>query len=259
MAETLVRLEGVRKAYGKGGLEVLRGVDLEIAPGQALGLTGPSGVGKSTLANLLLGLERPDAGRVIINGRDTAQLDKRARHQMLRMVQIIWQDPRTRLNPFMSVSEQVAEPLVAFDICPPRQAGDRALRLLADVGLDAELGPRRPGELSGGQCQRAAIARALALEPRLLICDEAMASLDPVGKKQICGLLDSLRRERGIALLVISHDLGVLEKLCPTTVVMADGSVVAHGSSKDLLISPDHDFIRELAAAQPRPFWETGR
>ncbi len=255
MAESLVRLEGVRKAYGKDGPKVLRGVDLEIAPGQAMGLTGPSGVGKSTLANLLLGLERPEAGRIVINGRNTARLGKTARRQLLREIQIIWQDPRTMLNPFMSVSEQVAEPLVAFNICPPRQAGDRALRLLADVGLDAELGGHRPGELSGGQCQRAAIARALALEPRLLICDEAMASLDPVGKKQICGLLDSLRRERGIALLVISHDLSVLEKLCPTTVIMVDGTVVAHGPSKDLFTSPDHAFLRELAAAQLRAFF----
>lgn len=252
MTEPLVNIVGVHKSYDKGRRKVLRGVDLQIEVGHALGLTGPSGVGKSTLANLLLGMDQPDSGAVMVDGQKTSGLAKYARRNMLRKVQIIWQDPRTRLNPFMEVVRQVAEPLIAFRLCSAKHALKKAGELLAAVGLEAEFAKRRPGELSGGQCQRVAIARALALEPKLLICDEAMASLDPVGKKQICVLLDDLRREKGIALLVISHDLGVIGNICSETAVMVSGRLAAHGTTREVFDNHNHSFIRALAAAQPK-------
>lgn len=241
--ETLVSVRGLGKRFGER--TVLDDVDLDVASGSIAGIVGESGSGKSTLARCIAGLEREDAGVVAFEG--TALAPGRPSRSPAQM-QIVFQDPYSSLNPMMTIGAILREALRAAG-----RAGSRSTQtvddLLDTVGLPREFAQRRPADLSGGQRQRVAIARALAPDPRLLICDESVSALDVSVQAQILDLFRTLRRERGITILFISHDLAVVRTLADTVTVMWEGRVVEHGACADVLERPQHPFTQTLVAA----------
>jgi peptide/nickel transport system ATP-binding protein len=235
-------------------LTAVDAVDLDVAAGQAVGIVGESGSGKSTLARAVLGLVEPQSGTVEWRGRPVRRSDPESLRAMRREMQIVFQDPVGSLDPRMTVGESVAEALDALEGPRPRaEAADRVAAALEEVGLDPTLVHRYPHELSGGQCQRAAIARAIVARPRLLMCDEAVSALDVSVQAQIVNLLAGLQRRHGLALLFISHNLAVVRHLCDEVVVLCKGQVVERATREELFAAPKHPYTRALLAAVPRP------
>ncbi len=233
---------------------LLRAVDdlhFDLHPGEALGIVGESGCGKSTLARALVGLQRADIGGIVLDGRDLARLEETAWRPHRRDIQMVFQDPVASLDPRMTIAESIEEPLRA--LCPEMDAAARTARvaeLLERVGL-GELGGRFPHELSGGQCQRAGIARALAVRPRVLVCDEPVSALDTQVQAQVLELLAELQREQNLALIFISHDLAVVQKLCRRVLVMYLGRVMEQSTTGELFARPRHPYTRALLASVP--------
>jgi peptide/nickel transport system ATP-binding protein len=233
-----------------GEVRVLDGVDLDVGPGEVVGLVGASGSGKTTLARLMLCLDRPDAGMARVAGIDLAAASRAELATARRTVQILFQDPYLSLDPRLSVGASVAEPMAIHGRPAGRGARrERVAALLARVGLDPALGTRRPAALSGGQRQRAALARALALEPRALVLDEPLSALDTVAGARIMALLGELRAERRLAYLLISHDLAGVAAVADRVAVMDRGRIVEHGPPAALLADPAHPATRALARA----------
>lgn len=223
MPEELLRLTGVVKGYRPQGPPVLSGVDLVIHPGETWGLSGPSGGGKSTLARIALGLERPQAGEVYFRDGALAGLNRAQRREFHRQAQVVWQDPYLYLPPQFSVARLVAEPLAVHGLAPRAQRAGRVTELLALVGLEPNLAESKPHQLSGGQCQRVALARALACQPSLLVLDEALAGLDTISQARLVELLRGICRERELALLFIAHDPKLIKLLCRREVELSGG------------------------------------
>ena len=244
-------------------LTAVDGVDLEVAAGQSVGIVGESGCGKSTLARAILALLRPAAGSVAWRGTLVRPGDAPALRRMRREAQVVFQDPVGSLDPRMTIGESVAEALVALEGPQPRAACDsRVAATLGEVGLDVVLARRYPHELSGGQCQRAAIARAIVARPRLLVCDEAVSALDVSVQAQIVNLLAELRERHGLALLFISHNLAVVRHLSDEVVVLYLGRVVERATREALFATARHPYTRALLAAVPEPnpaAWSPGR
>ncbi len=238
-----------------GGVTVraVDGVDLEVGRGEIVGLVGESGSGKTTLARAVLRLVEPTAGTVRFDGIDLLSLRPREMRALRRRMQVIFQDPAAALNPLMRVGSLVGEPLAIHGLARGRERRRRVRELLAEVGLDPSLADRRPGELSGGQRQRVMIARALAVRPEFVVCDEPVASLDVSIQAQVINLLVELQRRHGIAYLFIAHDLALVGHLCDRVVVMYLGKVVETGPAGDLLGEPGHPYTRALLAAVPLP------
>lgn len=228
----------------------LAATDLDIAAGESLGIIGESGSGKSTLIRLLLGLDTPTSGTVTVGGHDVdASGSARSLHWLRRQTGLVFQDPYASLDPRMTVGQIIAEPLWALGI-----DGDHRQRVrdtIARVHLEPELAQRYPHELSGGQRQRVALARAIVHGPRILVGDEPMSALDVTVRAQILALLAELRREQELTLLLVSHDIGVVQNLCDTVIVMKDGAIVERGATRDVLLSPQHDYTKTLLAAIP--------
>lgn len=235
--------------WGVSHREVVKGASFEVGRGETFGLVGRSGCGKTTLARAMLGLI-PATGAVWVGGQDLLQLRGRARRRAARSVQAVFQDPGGSLNPSMTVEEAVAEPLVVHDLGGSREdQGRAAMEMLERCGIGRELRRRLPRELSGGQRQRVAIARALMTGPRVLICDEPTSALDASVQAQIVNLLMDLQRERGMAMLLVTHDLGVVAHMADRVGVMDEGELVEAGSVAEILESPRHPATKLLLAA----------
>jgi peptide/nickel transport system ATP-binding protein len=218
----------------------------------SLGIVGESGSGKSTVARTLIGLIPSQAGRILVDGQP---IEKLLQHRPLveqRKMQMVFQDPFLSLNPAMTVAATLAEPLRQHRLCADREIPERLADLMAKVELPPGLLERRTTQLSGGQRQRVGIARALALEPEILIADEVTSALDVTIQAQVLGLFDRLRREMGLTLILISHDLAVVRFLCEQVAVMCQGKLVEHGPTEQVLSHPREDYTRALIAAIPR-------
>lgn len=257
MAE-VYRAEGLSRRYRTGGREVLAldGVDLSLERGRRLGIVGESGSGKSTLVRLLAALDRPSAGQVWFEGTAISQLPERRLGFVRASVQMVFQDPRSSLNPRMRVGDIITEPLRSRLVRRQLPGGvDHAARLaevLAAVDLPADSARRYPHEFSGGQRQRIAIARALAPKPEVLIADEPVSALDVSVRAQVLNLLTDLASAQGLTLIVVSHDLMVVRHLCDQLLVMRDGRVVEAGDTAAVYAAPRTEYTRALLEAVPR-------
>ena len=227
-------------------------VDLTIMRGEILGLVGESGSGKTTLGKSILRLVEPTGGTIHFDGVDLLTLGGKALRRKRRQMQIIFQDPYASLNPRMQIKEILGEPLEYHCLIPPNEIEARVADLLAAVGMEAYFMHRYPHEFSGGQRQRIAVARALALEPDLIVADEPVSALDVSVQAQILNIFLELQREKGIALLFISHDLTVVERIADRIAVMHGGKIVEEAETKRLISSPEHPYTRSLLAAVPQ-------
>jgi oligopeptide/dipeptide ABC transporter ATP-binding protein len=230
------------------------GVSIRVRRGETLGLVGESGCGKSTLGRLMLRLIEPSFGRVIFDGNDVTKLSQRDLRPLRRRMQIIFQDPYSSLNPRMTVREIVGEALRIHKLAKTREAEEaRIVQLLERVGLRADAMDRYPHEFSGGQRQRIGIARALAVEPEFIVCDEPVSALDVSIQAQIVNLLVELQETMGLAYLFVSHDLRIVEHVSHRVAVMYLGKIVEQASARALYDEPRHPYTRALLAAAPQP------
>jgi oligopeptide/dipeptide ABC transporter ATP-binding protein len=251
---TVLELRDVSKNFsvGKRTLRALRGVSLELAPGESLGIVGESGCGKTTLARIALRLTPPSGGTIRFDGADVTDASERSFRPSRRHVQAVFQDPYSSLNPRMRVGDIVGEPLRAFGFSSAAREA-RVNEVLRTVGLSSDSAESFPHAFSGGQRQRIAIARALAIRPKLLVCDEAVSALDVSIQAQILNLLRDVQAEYGLSLLFISHNLAVVRHLCHRIAVMHLGEVVELARESDLFDSPRHPYTRALLASVPEP------
>jgi oligopeptide/dipeptide ABC transporter ATP-binding protein len=239
----------------KGGrhLQAVDSVSFTLQAGQTLGVVGESGCGKSTLGRLILRLIEPTSGSVRFMGHDLTLLPAAGMREARRHLQVIFQDPQASLDPRMRVGALIEEPLVIHRIGTAAERSAEVARLLETVGLPAEAAARYPHEFSGGQRQRICIARALALQPRLIVADEPVSALDVSVQGQVLNLLTDLQRERGLAYLFISHNLAVVKYVSDVVAVMYLGRIVEMAPSEDLYAAPRHPYTRALLAAIPEP------
>jgi oligopeptide/dipeptide ABC transporter ATP-binding protein len=232
-------------------LRAVDGVSFRLDPGRTFGLVGESGCGKTTLARVALRLIEPTAGTVRLDGEDITALPQGALKPIRRRMQMVFQDPNASLPPRRTVGQTLREPLDAHRIGTRRERGHRVAELLAMVGLDAAAANRYPHEFSGGQRQRIAIARALALRPRLLVADEAVSGLDVSIKAQLLNLLADLQQQMGLGMLFISHDLAIVQQVADTVGVMYLGRLVETAPARRLFARPAHPYTRALLDAVP--------
>lgn len=244
-ASPLLRVSGLSKCYVRGGIlqkhihiDAVRGIDLEIPAGKTLALVGASGSGKSTVARCVTRLERPDAGEIWVGGTDIGGLTNRALLPFRVEIQMIFQDAVTSMNPRFSAAEVVEEPLLIQRRGTTKQCRHSALEIMSEVGVSADWANRSVMEFSGGQRQRLAIARALVLQPKLLVLDEALSGLDLSTEAQIINLLLDLQAAYSLTYLFISHDLPLMARLADTIAVMCNGKIVEQGPISQLLTNP---------------------
>ena len=234
-----------------GTVRAVAGVSLQVMPGQTLGLVGESGCGKSTLGRTLMRLEEPTSGRVTFDGRDLSQAKGPELFRLRREIQMVFQDPYSSINPRMTVGEIVREPLLVHGIGSKAEQVERVRSLLETVGLVGDMDSRYPNEFSGGQRQRIGVARALALDPRLVIADEPVSALDVSVQSQVLNLMVRLQKERGLSYVFISHDLSVVEHVSDVVAIMYLGRIVEQGPVDRIFRQPAHPYTRALMQAIP--------
>jgi oligopeptide/dipeptide ABC transporter ATP-binding protein len=258
----LLEVEGLKKhfvaarsVFGRptAFIKAVDGVSFTVEAGKTLALVGESGCGKSTVSRLVLRLIEADAGHVRFEGRDLGALDTEQLRAFRRDAQIIFQDPYASLNPRMTVSQILTEPLALHDLVPQAGRRERVEEILRMVGLEPRFARRYPHEFSGGQRQRIAIARALAVEPKLIICDEPVSALDVSIRSQILNLLRDLQQRLGLAYIFVSHDLAVVKHIADRVAVMNLGTIVEIADAQALFASPRHPYSRALLSAIPVP------
>jgi ABC-type glutathione transport system ATPase component len=230
-------------------LTAVDGVSLVLRRGEVLGVVGESGSGKSTLARMIMGFERPDRGKVLIDGTDPHRCVRADLRRLRRRIQMVFQDPFGSLDPRRTVGWSVAEPLLPLPGLVRALREEKVADMLGRVGLDADAASRYPHEFSGGQRQRIAIARALVTGPDLVVADEPVASLDVSVQAQILNLLMDLQESLGLSMLVISHDLAVIASICDRVAVMRAGCIVETGDTRAVLTNPKHAYTRDIATA----------
>ncbi|MFE2822759.1 ABC transporter ATP-binding protein [Streptomyces sp. NPDC059271] len=248
-------VRGLRRHFASptGTVRAVDGVSLTIGPGEVVGLVGESGSGKSTVGRCVVRLDEPTDGQVVIDGTDVTTLSARAMRPLRRNVHLVFQDPSSSLNPRMTIRQIITEPIRLHRLAGRAEAGRRVDELLRRVGLRPELADRKPHQLSGGQRQRVSIARALAVEPVLLVADEPTSALDVSVQASVLNLLADLQRERGFGCLFITHDLAAVEYLADRIAVMYLGRIVEQAPAAELFADPKHPYTQALLSAAPVP------
>lgn len=246
----VLELQGIQKSYTRQGSEqaVLAGVSLTVAPGECVGLVGRSGCGKSTLVKIAARLLDADGGSILFEGQDVTQASGRTLRWLYDRLQVIFQLPQESFDPRQTLGWGIAEPLLAHGVGKEERRA-RVLSLLEQVGLPQSYEDRYPHEVSGGECQRAAIARAIALSPALLICDEATSALDATVQQDILALLQRLMKEREMACLFVTHDLALLPQLAQRTIVLQAGRIAEEGATEAIIRQPQSAAAKELLQA----------
>lgn len=253
--DKLLRVENLKKYFrtGKTDVKAVDDVSIDIARNETLGVVGESGCGKSTLGRTIAQLYNATEGNIFFNGNNIHNMPRKKLKEMRRDMQIIFQDPFSSLNPRMTVGDIIAEPLDLHKIVKGKKRKERIKELLELVGLDAEHMNRYPHEFSGGQCQRIGIARALALEPKFIICDEPVSALDVSVQAQVINLLKRLQKRMGLTYLFIAHDLSVVKHISDRIAVMYLGKIVELMDAGDLKDEPLHPYTQALLSAVPEP------
>ena len=265
MMEPLLSIRGLRVEFPKGrsianvvlGQKAMTAravddVDLDVYPRETVGLVGESGSGKTTLGRAILGLYKPSAGQVLFSGQDVSKGDAAARQKLHRNLQMVFQNPYSSLNPRMTVAQTIDEALRFHQIVPPPDIPAEIERLLGLVGLPPEIANRYPQALSGGQCQRVGLARAMSVRPGMLVLDEAVAALDVSIQAQVLNLLLDLREAYGLSMIFIAHELSVVRHISHRVAVMYLGKIVEVGRREDIFERPKHPYTQSLLAAVPR-------
>ncbi|WP_020180694.1 ATP-binding cassette domain-containing protein [Methylopila sp. M107] len=258
--EFVLEARGLTRRFGGGGMFAAKAplvavddVSLGLRPGETLGIVGESGSGKSTLARMMVGLLLPSEGAVALDGEVVDVASRAGRGALRARAQFVFQDAASAFNPRRAIGDSVAAPLVGLLRLGREERRTRVRALLEQVGLRADHAGRFPHELSGGQLQRAGVARALAAEPAVMVLDEPVSALDVSVQAQILALLRRLRAERGMAMAFVSHDLAVVESLCDRVAVMRRGRIVEQGAARDVLSRPGHAYTRSLVDAARIP------
>lgn len=258
----LLTVSSIKKYYRqRGGLlsprpqliKAVDGVSFNIYPGETLGLVGESGSGKSTLGRLIVRLEEPTEGRILFRDEDLASLPAERLRQVRKDIQIIFQDPYSSLNPRKRIGDMIAEPMLVHRLADKRQAEEKVRELLHTVGIPPEYRNRYPHEFSGGQRQRIGIARALSVNPKLIVCDEPVSALDVSIQSQILNLLKDLQQQFGLTLLFIAHGLGAVKYISDRIAVMYKGKLVELAKTKEIFRRPRHPYTQALLNAYPIP------
>ena len=255
MTQPILEIRDLVVTYGTGRKRpapAVDGVSFSIAPGETLGLVGESGSGKSTIGKAILGLQAATAGTVEFHGRDITSDSLKTRRETAAAMRVVFQDPYSSLNPSMTIGQTLAEPLRLRGVSAA-ESSESVKRVLASVGLPADAADRYPRQFSGGQRQRIAIARALVVDPELIVLDEPVSALDLSTQAQVLNLLADLRAERGMSYLFIAHDLGVVRFLAQRVVVLYRGQVMEIGPADDVVEHPRHPYSQALIAAGPVP------
>ncbi|MGF0316443.1 ATP-binding cassette domain-containing protein [Nocardia fluminea] len=259
---SLLEVSGISKSFStgrdflgrrSGWTHAVQDVSFTLDTGECLAVVGESGAGKSTVGRIVLRLIEPDSGHITFDGNDVRAAGSAQLRAMRRRMQMIFQDPHGSLDPRMSVFDAVAEPLIVHTDLDRTARADKVGQLLDKVGIGRRYLTRYPGELSGGQLQRVAIARSLTLEPKLIVCDEPVAALDVSVRSQVLNLLCDLQEELGLAYLFVCHDLALIEVIADRVLVMAGGKVVESGTVESIYRDPQQEYTRKLMAAIPVP------
>ena len=235
-----------------GYVKAVDGVSFDLRRGETLGVVGESGCGKSTTSRAVLMLNKPCGGTIKVDGVDISTLRGKALLEYHRKVQVVFQDPNASLNPRHTICDIVTEGMIYHGLCKKEERNDRAVELLESVGLDASVLYRYPHEFSGGQRQRICIARAIALKPELLICDEAVSALDLSIRAQVLDLLGGLKKKLGLSFMFITHDVGVVQHIADHIIVMNHGRIVEEGTADEVLKNPKEEYTRRLMASVPK-------
>ena len=258
MSEKLLEVQCLKKYFKTPGgmLHAVDDISFSINEGETLGVVGESGCGKSTLGRVILGLHSATDGKIIFNGKEVTHAKKKERHELRKDMQIIFQDPYASLDPRMTVSEIIAEPLRIYKECGSKQELDKRVSELMDtVGLASRLANSYPHELDGGRRQRIGVARALALDPKFIVCDEPVSALDVSIQAQILNLLSDLQEEKGLTYIFITHDLSVVKHISDNIMVMYLGCMVEKTSGEELFENQLHPYTKGLLSAIPIPVY----
>lgn len=250
---TLEKSDGLLPTVENEYIRAVDGISFDIRQGETVGLVGESGCGKSTVARAILHISKPTSGEIRYEGVPIGEMDTTAMQELRQKMQIIFQNPQRSLNPRKRIGQIIGRPLEMHDLATGEEKRNRVRELLEQVGLPSDITDKYPHELSGGQQQRIAIARALAVEPELIICDEPVSALDVSVQAQILNLLSRLQEEFGISYLLISHDMSVIRYLCDRVAVMYLGKIVEKGQMNDVFASPYHPYTESLLSSIPKP------